>query len=315
MRQVPVAVIGAGAVGSYFGGMLARGGSPVTLIGRSAHVAAVRRSGLSIERATGTEQIEVQASTELRAAAGAPLVLLCVKTPDTEEAARAARPHLMPDALVLSLQNGVDNVERIHRAAGITAAVGIVYVAADLTSPGRVRHGGRGDLIIGALPGHPLPASQRPSLSEVAELFEQCKVPCRLVSDIQPHLWTKMIMNCAYNAISAIARVPYGELTRDAAGHRLMQEVVTEAVAVARAAGVPLEEGEVGRAVFELADAMPTATSSTAQDLARGRRTEIDALNGYVAQQGERLEVPVPFNRTLHTLVKLLEARSLKPEA
>jgi 2-dehydropantoate 2-reductase len=270
MRESSVAVLGAGAVGSFFGGMLARGGTHVTLIGRRAHVDAIRANGLAIERADGTERINIQASEDVRAVAGASLVLLCVKAPDTEEAARSAAPHLAPDALLLSVQNGADNVALIHRATGLIAVAGIVYLAADLVAPGRVRHGGRGDLIIGTLPEYPLAGQTGTrSLTDAAGLFERCGVPCRVAADIRPELWTKMAVNCAYNAISAIAGVRYGELIGNASARDLMLRVTHEVLAVARASGVALEREAVERTVFELARAMPGATSSTAQDLAR----------------------------------------------
>lgn len=315
MRGIRVAVLGAGAVGSYFGAMLARGGLPVTLIGREAQVDAIQRDGLLIERTGGTERAEVGATTSVRDVADANLVLLCVKTPDTEEATRAAAMHLAADTLVLSLQNGVDNVDRIYTTTGITAAAAAVYVAADLVAPGRVRHGGRGDLVIGTVPGRPLPAnSDRPQLPDVARQFERCGVSCRVVPDIRADLWVKMIMNCAYNALSAIARVQYGELIANAEMRELMMQVVGEVVAVARASGVQLPQEDFSHSVMELGRSMPTATSSTAQDLARGRRTEIDALNGFIARQGESLGVAIPYNRTLHTLVKLLERRAQPSE-
>lgn len=302
------AVVGAGAVGSFFGGMLARSGVPVTLIGREAHVDAVRRQGLTIERADGVTRIEVAASTRIEDSAGANLVLVCVKTPDTEDVARALAP-LAADALVISFQNGVDNVERMRRAAGIAAAGAAVYVAADLIAPGRVRHGGRGDLVLGEVPSVPLSQrTRRSTLAEVCAQFELAHVPCRVVPDIREALWTKMVLNCAYNALSALGRVQYGPLI-DAPGIReLMLNVVDEVLAVAQASGVTLPRTSIAQAVFDLARGMPTATSSTAQDLARGRRTEIDSLNGFIAREGARLGIAVPHNRALHVLVKLLES-------
>ncbi|HKZ72575.1 MAG TPA: 2-dehydropantoate 2-reductase, partial [Steroidobacteraceae bacterium] len=305
------AVLGAGAVGSFFGGMLARGGAPVTLIARQAHAEAVRRSGLTIERAGAEERIEVGATTDLHALASANVVLFCVKTPDTEHVAKAAASHLAADALVISLQNGVDNADRIAGTTGIVAVPGVVYVAANLVAPGRVRHGGRGDLILGELPERRLPQNgNRPALAAVARQMQRCGVPCRIVEDIRAELWTKMVMNCAYNALSAIGRVRYGPLIDDPAMRDVMLNVVDEALAVAAASGVELPRTAVIQAVFELARAMPTATSSTAQDLERGKRTEIDALNGFLVRRGEALRIPVPYNRTLYALVKLLERRA-----
>src|SRR6516225_5931627 len=139
-----IAVVGAGAVGCYFGGMLARAGAPVTLIGRPQHVEAITRDGLLLDSPHFQQQIPVSASMQMSTAREAELILLCVKTPATVEAAKSLAPYLGPGATVLSLQNGVDNVERIHSAAAIEALPAVVYVAAEMTAPGRVRHTGRG---------------------------------------------------------------------------------------------------------------------------------------------------------------------------
>src|SRR5690242_15248278 len=148
-----IAVMGAGAVGCYFGGMLARAGAPVTLIGRPKHVEAIRRNGLFIESLQFRQQIPIAATNDVSAARDADIVLFCVKSYDTEEAAQTLAPHLGSGALVLSLQNGVDNAERIQAAAKIEAVPAVVYVAVASAEPGRIRHSGRGDLIIGELPG------------------------------------------------------------------------------------------------------------------------------------------------------------------
>jgi 2-dehydropantoate 2-reductase len=297
-----VAVLGAGAVGCYFGGMLARAGAPVTLIGRPVHVEAVARDGLWLETLHFREQVPVAASVSVEAARDAAVVLLCVKTPDTEEAARSLAPHLAPGAVVLSLQNGVDNVERIRTAAGIDAFAAVVYVAAAMTGPGRVTHTGRGDLIVGDLRG-----GRRGELERVAALFGRAGVPCPVSDNIEGDLWCKMAMNCAYNAVSALGRAKYGRLAQDPRAREVLRLAVEETVAVAHAAGGRLPDVDLVEAAFRLGEAMRGATSSTAQDVARGKRTEIDALNGYVARRGAELGVPTPVNQTLYALVKLLE--------
>jgi 2-dehydropantoate 2-reductase len=297
-----IAVMGAGAVGCYFGGMLARAGAPVTLIGRALHVEAIRRNGLSLESLHFRQEIPIAASSDVSAARDADIVLFCVKTYDTEEAAQALVSHLGSGAVVLSLQNGVDNVERIRSAAKIEAIPAVVYVAVAISEPGRIRHSGRGDLIIGDLPG----SVRRHELSAISAIFERAAIPCRVSGNIEADLWTKMIMNCAYNAISALGRSQYGRIVQNPWARGVMTQVTEEAIAVACAAGVRLPEG-VADAVLKLAETMSGATSSTAQDIARGNRTEIDSLNGYVVRLGARLGVATPVNQTLHGLVKLLE--------
>jgi len=297
-------VLGAGAVGCYFGGMLARAGADVTLIGRPHHVEAITRDGLFLDTQHFEQRVAVAASSELSAVRDAGIVLFCVKTFDTEDAAKSLAPHLSPGAVVVSLQNGVDNVERVRSAAHIDAVPAVVYVACAMTAPGRVKHSGRGDLIIGDLFG-----SGR-DLESVAAMFTGAGVPCRVSDNIAGDLWTKMIINCAYNAISALGRAQYARLVSNPWTRELMKQVTEEAVAIAQSAGVRLPEADMVQAVWKLAETMSQATSSTAQDIARGNRTEIDSLNGYLVRRGAQLGVATPVNQALHALVKLLEESS-----
>ena len=300
-----VAIVGAGAVGCYFGGMLARARVPVTLIGRAHHVDAIRRDGVFIESRDFQEFVHLDAATETSAVSGATIVLLSVKTVDTETAAAAVAPHLPTGALVVSFQNGVDNVERIRRATGIQAIPAVVYVAVAMSGPGRVKHGGRGDIVLGELsPGIP----RREDLERIVRVFDAARVPYRISNDIGAELWTKLVMNCAYNAISAVTQKRYGAIKDNPPSRNIVEELVREVVLVGRASGVALPDvQQLTDAALKLGDAMANATSSTAQDLARGRPTEIDSLNGFVVRRGRELGVATPVNSTLHALVKLIE--------
>jgi 2-dehydropantoate 2-reductase len=303
-----VAVFGAGAVGCYFGGMLARSGVPVTLIGRPRHVDAIAAEGLLMKTTTFTERVRVAASTNPGAARGAGLVLVAVKAWDTEEAARALAPHLSEGATVLSLQNGVENAVLLRAGTGRDAFPAVVWVAAEMTAPGTLTHAGRGDLVIGdESPSAPGAAGRRRALDRVAALFARAGVPCLVSENVAGELWAKLAANCAFNPVSALSRARYARIGASSAGRRLLEEAVAEVLAVAAASGVAMEGQDALGATLKLADSMAEATSSTAQDLARGRRTEIDALNGFVARRGEALGVPTPVNRTLAALVTLLE--------
>jgi 2-dehydropantoate 2-reductase len=307
MRSEQVAIVGAGAVGCYFGGMLARAGVPVMLIGRRPHVEAIRRDGVFIERNDFKEFVRVNAQSEASAVCEAAIVLLSVKTIDTETAATAIAPHLQESAVLVSFQNGVDNVERIRKATGIRAMSAAVYVAASMTGPGRVRHSGRGDLVV----GEPSFGLERPdSVARIAHLFETAHVPCRISPNIAVELWTKLVMNCAYNAISAVTQSEYLTIEENVLAREVIRQLIEEVVAVGKEAGVLLPDAaELMESALKLGRAMANATSSTAQDLARGRLTEIDSLNGYVCRRGKELGVPTPVNSALHTLVKLLELK------
>lgn len=300
-----IAVVGAGAVGGYFGGMLARAGAPVTLIGRPVHVEVWRREGLTIDGVNVRERVALNASTELAAAAGASLVLFCVKSGDTEPTARALRPHLEPGATVLCLQNGVDNVDRLRRV-GLDPIAAVVYVASSMPAPGRIKHAGRGDLLIGDLDGRPL-APRTTTIGQVAQWFERAGVPCKVSPQIDVDMWTKLISNVGLNAISAVARTTYGEIVTLPEPRETVSRLVHECVAVARASGVALPTTDFADWVLRFAENVGPVYSSTAQDLQRGRRTEIDALNGFIVRRGSELGVATPVNQSLVALVKLCE--------
>ncbi len=298
-HPLKVAVMGAGAVGCYFGGMLARAGHDVTLIARPQHVEAIHRDGLRMETKTFDEHVTLGASGDAAAVQGADLVLFCVKSTDTEAAGAHIKPHLAPDALVLCLQNGVDNADRLRTVLPPhQVAAAVVYVATEMAGPGHVKHHGRGELVI-----EPSRGSEA-----AAQAFVAAGVPTEISANVRGALWLKLIINCAYNAVSAIAQQPYGLNVQGEGIKDVMRDVVDECLAVAQAEGVEVP-GDVHAVVARLVESMPSQMSSTAQDLARGKRTEIDHLNGLIVRRGEALGIATPANRVLWALVKLLEGR------
>jgi 2-dehydropantoate 2-reductase len=291
--------MGAGAVGCYYGGMLARAGHDVVLIARPQHVQAIERHGLRMETQSFDEHVRLRASAEPSAVKGANLVLFCVKSTDTESAGAQIEPYLPAGALVLCLQNGVDNADRLRAVLPQRqVAAAVVYVASEMAGAGHVRHHGRGELVI-----EPSSAAQA-----VAQALIAAGVPTEISSNVRGALWLKLIINCAYNAVSAIAQRPYGEAVRSEGVQDVMRDVVNECLAVARAEGVSVP-GDAHAAVREIALTMPSQYSSTAQDLARGKRSEIDYLNGLIVRRGEALGIAVPANRVLWALVKLMEGK------
>ncbi|MGH8804923.1 MAG: ketopantoate reductase family protein [Polaromonas sp.] len=300
-----VAVMGAGAVGCYYGGMLARAGHQVVLIARPQHVEAIARDGLRMETKTFDEHVRLAASSEPSAVQGANVVLFCVKSTDTESAGALIRPHLPADALVLCLQNGVDNADRLRTVLPQHAvAAAVVYVATEMAGPGHVKHHGRGELVI-----EPANASEA-----VAQALIAAGVPTEISGNVRGALWAKLILNCAYNAVSAIAQLPYGKTVQGEGVKDVMRDVVAECLAVAKAEGVQVP-GDVDAAIRKIAESMPGQFSSTAQDLARGKRSEIDYLNGLIVRRGEALGIATPANRVLWALVKLLETKRGEPDA
>jgi len=295
MTELPpwprVAVVGAGAVGGYFGGLLARAGAPVVMIGRPAFVETVKQNGLFLDTLQFQEHVRLEASTEMAAVDGAQVVLFSVKTTDNAATARVIAPLLSNDALVLSMQNGVDNVEQIRAAARIEALPSVVYVAASVPRPGSVKHVGRGDLVVGP---------KNAKTERLAALFARANIPCRITENIEGELWTKLVWNCALNPVSALGRAKYGQLAGSPDAWKVVGTAVYEVLAVARAANIHppgLEDPKAALAgALKIATQMAEALSSTAQDMNRGKRTEIDSLNGYVSRRGAELGVRTPVN-------------------
>jgi 2-dehydropantoate 2-reductase len=304
-----VAVVGAGAVGSFFGAKLARAGFRVTLIARPAHAQAIERDGLRLDMGGTVEVVRAAASTDLAAVRGADLVLFCVKSTDTDAVARQLAPLLEADAVVLSLQNGVENAATIARHVRQLVVPAVVYVATAVPEPGTVRHFGRGDLLIGAADVQAArDAAVARRLQDLVDFFATAGVPVTVSPDVTAELWSKLMVNCAYNAISALAQASYARLAALPAVREVQVAVVREVVALAQAEGVDLRLEPSLRAMDAIAVAMPGQLSSTAQDMARHKPSEIDHLNGFVARRGRELGVPTPVNQTLHALVKLVEA-------
>ncbi|MBK9021503.1 MAG: 2-dehydropantoate 2-reductase [Sulfuritalea sp.] len=290
------AVLGAGAVGCFYGGMLARAGREVVLIGRPQHADAINRDGLYMETLSFQEHVRVAARTDAAGIAGADMVLCCVKSTDTLQAAAEMAPHLAPDAIVLSLQNGYDNAERLQAALERPVHPAVVYVATEMAGPGHLRHHGRGELVIG-----PFDRS-----AEVIAEFALAGVPVTVSDNVTGALWAKLIINCVYNGLSAITQLPYGRIAPGEGIAGVMDDIVAECLAVAQADGVTVP-GDIRAAVAAIAASMATQKSSTAHDVARGRKSEIDHINGYVLRRGAALGIATPVNRTIHALVRLLE--------
>lgn len=290
-----IAIVGAGAVGCYYGAMLALAGHQIVLVGRAAFVEAVSRNGLILEKHGERRVASVEASSDPAAIAEAELAMVCVKSGDTERAGREMAPHLSPSCIVLSLQNGVSNAATLETLLGRPVMPVVVYVASRMNGAGVVRHEGRGELELSGERAH-----------EVAGVLNAAGVETQVGEDAMASLWAKLVVNCAINPLSAITRLPYGKMVEQDGIPQLMEEIAGEAIAVARAEGIAVPDG-----VFETLRAIPTSMaeqySSTAQDLMNGKPTEIDFLNGEIVARAARHDIAVPLNRTLTLLVKSAE--------
>jgi 2-dehydropantoate 2-reductase len=291
-----VAIMGAGAVGCYYGGMLARAGHDVTFIGRPSHTEAINAVGLVMEIGGHTHIVRAKGAIDSSAVAGCELVLVSVKSADTEAAGRAMAASLAPGATILTLQNGVDNAERLQAVIGRPVIPAVVYVGTEMAGPGHVRHHGGGRLVIGA----------SATSEALAKMLSAAAIPTTASPEVAVALWGKLIVNCCYNAMSAVAQIAYGTMLETEGASDVFADVVGECTRVAAALGVMMPADTLTK-TLAVAGTMPGQMSSTAQDLARGKPTEIDFLNGYVVRKGAELGIPTPANRALLVVVRQAE--------
>lgn len=300
-----IAVLGAGALGTLFAGSLAAE-RPVTLVGRDdEHLHAIADDGVQIRRPDGsTERYAVDATADHAAVSDADILLIAVKSYDTEAAMADVEPFLeRPD--VLTLQNGLGNAETIrefvheeHILAGTTTNGAVI------DEPGTVDHTGRGTTTIGRM------WTRNDALVDhLAATFRQVGLETTVVDDVERAIWEKVLVNVGINPLSALSRVSNGQIIAVPAGERVLETAVEEAHRVARADGHQFDRDPVQVTRQVASDTGPNR-SSMLQDVERGSRTEIDALNGAVVDRAARHDIGVPVNRTLTDCIRLLESGS-----
>ena len=299
-------VLGAGAVGCFFGGMLARAHHDVTFIARPKRAEALNECGLEMDCKTFHETVQVKASSNIALLEDADLVLLSVKSLDTEDTLTQIKSVLPSKAVVLSLQNGVANIDIASNIISSPIYAAVVYVAAGMIGQRTMKHHGRGELLVGSL------SSTSPiddiNLQGICKLFDEVGVPCSVAPQIKREMWLKFLVNCSFNAISGIGQISYGQMVKSPGIVKLIQEITREFLTIAALEDVKITMSEALAANDSIATTMLTQVSSTAQDLAKGKRTEIDFLNGYIVQLGKRHGIPTPYNESVYALVKMMES-------
>ncbi|MDR7462842.1 MAG: 2-dehydropantoate 2-reductase [Armatimonadota bacterium] len=301
LPPVRVAVLGAGGVGGYFGGRLARAGAEVCWVARGVHLEAIRREGLKVRSPAGDFCVRGPATDDPADVGPCDYVLFCVKSYDTESAARLLPPLLHEQTAVLTLQNGVDNPDRIASVVGWRHVMaGAAFVFATVRAPGEVAHtGGPGRVVFGEMDGARSPRGER-----LLQWFRQAQVPAELVPDIRRVLWDKFAFICAQAGLTAATRLPVGELRDVRETLDLFRRVVEEVCAVAAAEGVPLPPETADRHLEFARRLEPQSTSSLHHDLVHGRRMELEALHGTVVRLARQHGLPAPVCETLYALLK-----------
>jgi 2-dehydropantoate 2-reductase len=307
-----ILVMGAGALGSVFGGLLAEAGHNVTLVGRRPHMETIARGGLTIEGIWGQHRVgKIAAVPAVASSMGRDFdaVLVTTKSYDTQAAVSQVKEVLRKDTLVASLQNGLGNLEIIAEAVGPQRTVGgRVIFGAEVVHPGTVKVTVYADKV---LLGSPAKDADKVAIRRLAKAIDAAHIPCDVTDAIEGYIWGKVVYNCCLNGLSAVLELPYGKLAEEQHTRSIMNQVMEEGLAIAQKKGVNLPWGSVQeyRAAFYGTMVPPTASheSSMLQDIRRGKRTEIDALNGALVRLGVEAGLPATANWTITELVKAKE--------
>ena len=296
-----IVVVGAGGVGGYFGARLARGGHDVTVVARGAHLDAIRGGGLRVRSAVeGEYTARVSAVAKVDGLPEADAVLLCVKSFDTEAAVAQIRGVVGRETPVLSLQNGVDNEDKIDAALGLGHALGgVAYVFAAIEAPGVIVHNFAGSVVLGELDGRATPRAER-----LRDAFAAAGVPVTLSDDIRRVLWEKYLMLAAQAGTTALTRCPIGVIRDTPETWRMYRLLVEELAALGRASHVTLAADAVETTLGNAGKLAPHLFSSLHHDLVHGKRLEVEALHGHAVRLGERLGVPTPTVFAVYALLK-----------
>jgi 2-dehydropantoate 2-reductase len=296
-------MIGAGAMGGVFGGLLHRAGADVTLIDpRVEHIEKICTEGLQIEGVRGKHLIRIPVQATGAGLPKCELAIIFTDANTTREAAQAARGLLSSDGFALTLQNGIGNVETLVAELGSARVIaGVSMNSAANPAPGRVAYTNSGMTSLGELDGRDSARAR-----EVVELFNRAEIPAEIVTDPMAWVWSKFVHNCSVNALAAISGLRGGEIYRNPAMSALQDRVMEEIMAVVMKKGIKLPDADPRKKIKEHCRKRYNKPSMM-QHIEQGRRTEIDALNGALVREAGALGIPVPFNEAVVALVKGLE--------
>ena len=300
-----IVIVGPGAMGSLLAAFLIKSKAEVWLFDHNKERSReITQSGIKIEGVSGNWQVSPKVSTDTNDIQSADLLVICVKSYDTKQAISAIKPLIKEDSAVLTLQNGIGNIEVISEAIGGERVIaGVTNLGATFIKPGHIRHAGKGETAIGRIDG-----KMTVKMRSIRQIFNKAGIETKISRDIKSLIWSKLIVNSGINALSAIVRLNNGRLTEFEWTKDIMRETVTEAIRIVKRKRIKLLFDDPLAKVEAVAEATGPNTSSMLQDILRKKRTEIDFINGVIVRQGQELDIPVPVNQVLVNLIKTIEA-------
>jgi len=302
---VKIAVIGAGGMGGYYGGVLAQRNHEVTFIARGAHLRALQQDGLQVRSVFGDFMVKPARATDHPAGVGpVELMLFCTKSYDTDEAAELALPMIGAETSILSLQNGVDAAERIGRLAGMQHMLaGATWISSAVEGPGTIKQASDfRRVVIGELSG-----KITPRVRGVQEAFSGTGVAIEISKNIQGVLWAKFIFIAAASAFGSLTRLPVGGFRAVPETRAWMTNLMRETEAVARGLGVRLSTDAVEKALAFMDSSGPNIKASMQLDVEAGRRTEVESIVGFIGRKGRELGIPTPVADMLYAVLLPVE--------
>ncbi|MCM8782772.1 MAG: 2-dehydropantoate 2-reductase [Candidatus Omnitrophica bacterium] len=300
-----IVIVGPGAMGCLFAAFLSKVETELWILDKDKERAErINQRGITVEGISGNWQVKVKVTIQPQEIKDPDLVILTVKSYDTHQACVAIRGMVGENTMVLTLQNGLGNIETIGEIIGQERIIaGVTNQGATLLELGHIRHAGKGETVIGKIDGR-IPVELR----HIRELFNHAGLPTRICRDIKSLLWSKLIINVGINALTAITRLNNGKIIEFEGTRRILREAVSEAIRIAKRKRIKLIYDDPLAKVEAVCEATSGNISSMLQDILKNKRTEIDAINGVIVRLGQELGIPAPVNSVLLDLVKTIEA-------
>jgi 2-dehydropantoate 2-reductase len=303
-QKMRIAVMGTGAVGGYFGARLAAAGQDVAFIARGSHLDAMRKEGLKVKSIQGDLHIRALFTSDPGEIGAVDLVLLCVKSFDTEDAAAKLAPMIGEKTVVLSLQNGIDNPDKIAARWGKARTLAaVVYLGAVVAAPGKIEHRAGGRIVLGDLDGQPSETATR-----VEQVLSGAEIPCALSAEIRKVMWTKLVWNAPFCALSCLARANVKEILESDSLRKLAADCMEEVKKAARSTGIELAASVIEE-TFTFSKTLGDFKPSMLQDLEARKPLEYEALNGIVVRLLREKGKEAPINEASYAVLKFLDQR------